>query len=484
MPPDHDAAYTRTVTVLLMSAYTFNSMDRSIISIIAAPLKADLLLSDTQLGLLGGTAFAALYALGGIPIARLAERVSRVNVIAAALLLWSALTSLCAAAGGFISLLVIRAGVGLAEAGCSPPAHSLISDYHPPAERASALSVYSCGISLGYILAALVGGYVAEEAGWRAACFAVGVPGVLTALMIKAFVREPPRGRWDGVAGPASSAAIVGAAGTAGSARFSVARELRELRAVTGALLLNPPVRHMVLGITLGGFAAYGFYAFVPPYFSRAFGLGYAATGYIAAFTGGVTVGIGILAGGFVADRLARHRLHWYALVPALGGLVALPLYVLTVSATDWRTAAAALGAAGFFQYASLGPTFGVVQNAVAAHRRATATALLYICLSVIALGFGPMFAGWVIDRVADHLFSGGGRIFETACPGGAAAVHAPPALALVCRSTLALATRRGLLVTLVFFAWGAAHYFMAATGFHRLRPRASVASSVQSDSM
>jgi MFS family permease len=214
MPPDESAAYKRTVTMLLMSAYTFNSMDRSIISIVAASLKADLSLSDTQLGLLGGTAFAALYALSGIPIARLAERVSRVNIITAALLVWSALTALCAAAGGFVSLLAIRAGVGVAEAGCSPPAHSLISDYHPPAERASALSVYSCGISLGYILAAVVGGYVAEHAGWRAACLAVGAPGVLTALIIKALVREPPRGRWDSTATPR----IAG---------FSLARELR-----------------------------------------------------------------------------------------------------------------------------------------------------------------------------------------------------------------------------------------------------------------
>jgi predicted MFS family arabinose efflux permease len=464
MPSDESAAYRRTVTVLLMSAYTFNSMDRSIISIIAASLKADLSLSDTELGLLGGTAFAALYALSGIPIARLAERVSRVNIITVALLVWSALTALCAAAGGFISLLAIRAGVGVAEAGCSPPAHSLISDYHPPAERASALSVYSCGISLGYILAAVVGGYVAEHAGWRAACLAVGAPGVLTALIIKGVVREPPRGRWDSAATPRM----------ADNAGFSLAREVRELRAVAAALLLNPPVRHMVLGITLGGFAAYGFYAFVPPYFSRAFGLGYAATGFIAAFTGGVTVGFGILAGGFVADRLARHRPRWYALVPALGGLLALPLYVAAVSVTDWRGAATALGAAGFFQYASLGPTFGVVQNAVGAHRRATATALLYICLSVIALGLGPLFAGWAIDRFADHLFAGGGRTFEAACPGGGAAIHAAPAMALACRSTLALATRRGLLITLAFFAWGVVHYFMAAAGFESSRSGAN----------
>ena len=454
-------AYRRTVTVLLMAAYTFNSMDRTIISIIATPLKTDLALTDTQVGLLGGTAFAALYAFGGVPIARLAERLNRVNIITAALLVWSGLTALCGMAAGFVSLLAIRAGVGLAESGCSPPAHSLLSDYHPPAERASALSIYSCGISLGYILAAVVGGYVAEHAGWRTACAAVGIPGVFAALLIKAVVREPPRG---GLDAPGASSLVAGALGP------SLRDELRELRAVAGVLLREAPVRHMLLGVTIGGFAAYGFYAFVPPYFTRAFGLGVAATGYIAALTGGAAVGAGILAGGFVADRLARHDPRWVALVPALGGLAALPLYIVTVSATDWHLAAWALGAAGFFQYASLGPTFGVVQNAVGAQRRATATALLYIGLSVIALGLGPMFAGWAIDRSAMGLSSSAGFSFASSCPGGTAPPHAAAGLDLACRSTLALATRRGLLVTLAFFAWGSLHYLLAAAGLTRSR--------------
>ncbi len=453
------AAYRRAVTVLLMAAYTFNSMDRTIISIIAMPLKADLALTDTQVGLLGGTAFAALYAFGGIPVARLAERLNRVNIITVALLVWSALTALCGAAAGFASLVALRAGVGLAESGCSPPAHSLLSDYHPPAERASAISVYSCGISLGYILAAVVGGYVAEHAGWRTACAAVGIPGVLAALLIKIAVREPPRGGLDAARGAAAALANPEAA------RPPLGRELSELRAVAAALFLDPPVRHMVLGVTIGGFAAYGFYAFVPPYFTRAFGLGVATTGYIAALTGGVAVGFGILAGGFVADRLARRDPRWYALVPALGGLAALPLYVVSVSASDYRIAAWALGAAGFFQYASLGPTFGVVQNAVGAHRRASATALLYICLSVVALGLGPTFAGWAIDRFAAGSFSSRGLPFASSCPGGGAAPHAAAGLDLACRSTLVVATRRGLLVILAFFAWGSLHYFRAAAG-------------------
>ncbi len=453
------AGYKRLVTLLLMAAYTFNSMDRSIISIIASAIKLDLKLTDTELGLLGGTAFALLYALGGIPLARLAERISRVNIITVALIVWSSLTALCGAAASFPQLLLIRTGVGIAEAGCSPPAHSLISDYFEPSRRTSALSVYSCGISLGYILAAAVGGYVAQRFGWRMACTMVGLPGVATAVVIKFLVREPPRGYSD-------TRETVKTA----TAPFSLRHEWHELRAVGRALLLDRPILHMVLGVTIGAFAAYGFYAFVPPYFARAFGLDYATIGVIAALAGGVAVGVGIIGGGYLADFLAPYSPRWYALVPAIGGVIAIPLYVLALLQTDWRMATWWLSAAGFFQYVSLGPTFGVVQNAVDTRRRATATALLYICLSVIALGFGPLFTGWAIDRFAVGHFqrAASAASFSTSCPGGTAGAGAAATMETACRATLALGTRHGLLVTLGFFGWAALHYLLAAGGIGR----------------
>jgi predicted MFS family arabinose efflux permease len=459
-PIQYSAGYKRVVTLLLMAAYTFNSMDRSIISIIASAIKIDLGLTDTQLGLLGGTAFAMLYALGGIPVARLAERISRVNIIGIALIVWSSLTALCGAAATFTQLLLIRMGVGVAEAGCSPAAHSLLSDYFAPSRRTSALSIYSCGISLGYILAAVVGGYVAQHLGWRTACAAVGLPGVATAVLIKVLVREPPRGYSDS---PAAAAA--GAKRTL--TPFSLRAELAEFRAVAAALLLDRPILHMVLGVTLGAFAAYGLYAFVPAYFSRAFALSYAAIGLIAALAGGLAVGIGIAAGGFIADFLARRDARWYAWVPAAGGAVALPLYLFALLAADWRSAAWLLSAAGFFQYASLGPTFGVVQNVFETRRRATATALLYICLSVVALGLGPVFTGWAIDRFAEGNFLkvGASFSFSAQCPGGAAPAGAATAAMAACRSTLTLATRHGLLLTLAFFGWACVHYLLAAAG-------------------
>jgi predicted MFS family arabinose efflux permease len=467
----YSAAYQRAVVLLLMAAYTFNSMDRSIISILGPSIKADLKLTDTELGLLGGTAFAMLYALGGLPIARLAERMSRVNIMTVALIAWSSLTALCGVAASFGQLLLIRVGVGVAEAGCSPPAHSLISDYVEPSRRASALSVYSCGISLGYILAAAVGGYLAQHAGWRVACAAVGLPGIVTALLIKAVVREPPRGGSDPRSAPA---ALV---------PFSPRHELAELRAVGAALLLDRPVLHMVLGVTLGAFAAYGFYYFIPAYFRREFGLGSATVGLISALSGGVAVGIGILVGGWLSDLLARSSPRWYALVPAIGGTMSLPLFALAILAGDWKSATAVLSLAGFFWYVSLGPTFGVVQNVVGARRRATAAAFLYICLSMIALGLGPLFVGWVIDRFAEASFAlAGAGSFEESCPGGMAAAGAGAVLQSACQSALALASRRGLLLTVGFFGWAVLHYFLAAAGIGRsLR---AAASSVQSDSM
>jgi MFS family permease len=480
-PTLYSAAYKRIVVLLLMTAYTFNAMDRSIISIISQSMKLDLKLTDTQLGLLGGTAFAVLYACGGIPIARLAERFSRVNIITAALVVWSGLSALCGAALGFSQLLLIRAGVGVVEAGCSPPAHSLISDYFAPSRRSSALSIYSCGISLGYLLAAVGGGYVAQHWGWRAACAMVGLPGLVIAVLIKVFIQEPPRGHSEANnTEPGNDRAAL--------PPFSLKSELLELRAVAKALLADRPVLHMLLGVNIGAFAAYGFYAFVPPFFSRVFDLDYATIGVLAGLAGGVAVGIGILAGGFVADALASRDLRWYALVPAFGGLIAAPFYLLAVLQPDWRWATAMLAIAGFFQYASLGPTFGVVQNVVGQRRRATATALLYICLNLFALGGGPLFTGWIIDRFAEADFHSQdmrpasametGSTFTASCPGGAALAVAGTEAQSRCHSTLARATRQGILVMLLFFAWASIHYLLASASIAKSLKAAALRNS------
>jgi hypothetical protein len=302
----------------------------------------------------------------------------------------------------------------------------------------------------------------------------VGLPGLAIAVLIKILVREPPRGLSEPAA--VDHTGVSPRATAAPGRPFSIRAELLELRAVARILVLDRPVLHMVLGVTIGAFAAYGFYAFLPPYFSRTFELDYSTIGVVAGLAGGVAVGMGIVAGGFFADFLARHGARWYALVPAFGGIIAIPLYVLALLQSDWKTAGWLLAGAGFFQYVSLGPTFGVVQNMVETHRRATATALLYICLSVFALGGGPLFTGWIIDRCAgiDFRHAHFQTSFAVTCPGGAAPAALGPAAAAACRSTLALATRQGLLATLLFFGWACAHYFFASLGIAKALRRAA----------
>lgn len=475
-PRSYSAAYKRLVTLLLMLAYAFNAADRGLISIVAQAMKLDLRLSDAQLGVLAGTAFASLYALSSVPIARLAERFNRVSIISLALAAWSGLTALCGMAASFTQLLALRVGVGVGEAGCSAPAHSLLSDYYERSRRASALSIYSCGLSFGYLFVSVVGGYVVLHHGWRAACVAVGAPGIAVAILIRSLVEEPPRGQ-------AEPGAILAPAGRAAMALapFSLRQEALELAAVARALFLSWPAANILLGLTLSSFASYGAWVFIPAYFNRAFALDYATIGVVLGLAGSVPVALGTLLGGFVTDRAARHGAAWYALVPAVGLALATPLYMLAFSLSGWQSAAWLLAAAGFFQYISLGPTFGVVQNVVGVRRRATATAFMYVCLTLLALAGGPPFTGWMIDRFAELRFAhpdcgfladvigafGGApgaatasRTFRTSCPGGVGGS--------ACSAALAQATREGILVTFCVYVWAALHYALGAIGLER----------------
>ena len=482
-PRSGSRAYRRVVVVLLMLAYSFNAAHRSLVPVIAQAMKVDLKLSDTQLGVLAGTAFASLYALCGIPIARLAERVSRVTIIAVALAAWSGLTALCAAAGSFAQLLALRVGIGIGEAGCSAPAHSLISDYYDHSRRTTALSVYSCGLSLGYLFVSVVGGYVVLHAGWRSACVAVGLPGIVVALLIRRYIAEPPRGQADGAAPEPPP-------------RFALPAELAELGAVARALLLRWPSANVIAGITVASFASYGSYVFIPAYFNRAYGLDFATIGVVLGLAGSIPVAAGTLLGGTVTDFLAARSARWYALVPAAGLLLATPLYLAAFVQPVWRSAALLLALAGFCQYVTLGPTFGIVQNVVAVRQRATATALLYLCLTLLALAGGPPFTGWLIDRLAAMHFvhpgaswlatavtgsgsetAAAGAAFRSACPGGIALPGAAPAVTGACAGSLALASRQGIMLTLLLYLWGAAHYLLGSVGLARQieRSRASL---------
>jgi hypothetical protein len=264
---------------------------------------------------------------------------------------------------------------------------------------------------------------------------------------------------------------------------------------VTRTLFGSWPVVNMVLGVTIVSIAGYGIGQFSAPYFNRAFGLSYATVGLIFGLIGGFSAGVGTLAGGFVSDWASKRHARWYALTPAIGLAIATPIYVLAYREMDWRLAAAILLVPGVFHYTYLGPTFGVVQNVVETRRRATATAVMFLFLNIIALGGGPFFTGWLIDRFAQFdfshpgphglltaitgLFGDGARgmaSFNVQCPGGVAPKGSTVMQAIHCSRAEAGATRQGILVTIGFYAWGAVHYLLASFGMAARMARADKA--------
>jgi len=479
--PVYTENYKRLVLFLLVAAYTFNFIDRTIIAAIGQAIKDDLKITDTQLGLLGGLYFALLYTILGIPLARLAERVSRVNIISTAIVVWSGFTAACGLAGSFATLALFRFGVGVGEAGLSPPSHSLISDYFEPKKRASALSVYAFGIPLGTMIGAVMGGYLAQNFSWRIAFFVVGLPGVLIALALKLLVKEPPRGH-------SEPAGMV----TAAQVAPSLAAEMKDMGAVLKILFGTWPVFNMLMGITLVSFAGYGGGQFVQPYFIRLYGLNLAQVGLLVGLIAGASQGLGTLAGGAIADRLARFGGRWYALVPAIGVAAAFPFIVGIYTSPTWMQAAMFLAVPGILSYTYLGPTFGVMQNMAPTRLRASNAAVMLFFVNLIALGGGPPFTGWMIDHFAafhhanpadgglwsavTHFWSSDPAGFQAACPGGKAAPGAPVEAAAACKGALQLATRQGVIVAYGFSLWGAFHYLLASFSIAGAMQRAKAA--------
>jgi MFS family permease len=502
--------YKGYVLSLLLLAYTFNFIDRTILATIGIKVREDLGLSNAQMGILGGLYFALTYTILGIPIARLAERYNRARIISLALLVWSGFTALCGTASSFGTLAMYRFGVGIGEAGCSPPSHSLISDYYEPNRRASALSIYSFGIPLGTMFGAAIGGFLAQWFGWRVAFMVVGLPGVILALVTWLTVKEPPRGHSEMREAPPALAE--GATPEPIHPKPGLWSELKEIGAVTKTLFAQWPVLNMALGVTIASFGSYGSGAFVQQYIYTTFPLSLGLTGLLVGLImSGFSAGVGTLVGGFLSDRLSKRSPVWYSLTPAIGLLIALPLYLFAFTRSDWKLMFAVLLVPGIFHYTYLAPTFAVAQNAVPAYRRATATAILFFFLNFIALGGGPTFTGSLVDYYAAYGFTHpgdhtlwaplGGALahatgetlmsyvhivtglvdmatgakavllptpttgFAHACPGGRAPAAAGAAAAIACKSALSWGSQQGVLISLCFYAWAAIHYFLGTIG-------------------
>jgi MFS family permease len=392
-PAKAGSAYRYVVVVLLAVVYTFNFMDRQIVSTLTEPIRKDLGFTDTEMGALGGLTFALFYTTFGIPVAWLSDRFKRVWIMAAACSIWSVFTASCGLARSFVQFALARVMVGVGEAGGSPPSYSLISDYFPAKERGTGLAIYSLGVPIGSMLGTAVGGTIAAAYGWRTAFFAVGLPGVLLAVLMLLIVREPKRGALDPLADgavahePAPPALVV-------IGRFFSTRTLAcvaissGLSAFVGYAMLNwnVPLLMRVKGMTLKEVAAY------------------------YAILSGVAGIVGTFAAGWLADTLGRRDRRWYAWIPTIAFALSLPALAGIVWAPTWQIALPFMFIPSLLNNMYLAPALAVVQNGVPPGQRTMAGAILLFVLNLVGLGGGPIFLGRVSDMAKPHF---GGHSLE-----------------------------------------------------------------------
>ena len=370
----------RATLWILLVVYIFNFIDRQIVNILAEPIAKELSLSDTQIGLMTGLAFALFYTVLGLPIARYADRppTGRPRLIAIALATWSAMTALCGMAQNYTQLLLARIGVGVGEAGCTPAAHSLISDMVPKERRASALAFYALGIPIGTVLGMMIGGLLADVVGWRWAFIVVGIPGVLLALVVVTVMKDP-RHR---VAAESMAAAPPPIANKAA------------MRAIFGsrALVL------LMIAASSAAFLSYGKTTWATIFFQRTHGLTPGEVGLYFGLINGAAGIAGTWLGGKLADKYGATNRKHVLTAPALGMLVAAPLAYFAYAAGTWQIALVLLIVPTLLNSLYYGPTYSAVQGLVAPQARAMAAAVLLFFQNLIGLGLGPLFFGMISD--------------------------------------------------------------------------------------
>jgi MFS family permease len=364
------------VLALLLLAYIFNFLDRQILGILAQPIKADLKLTDTEFGAIGGLAFALLYSVLGVPLAYLADRTSRSGVIAGALAVWSGFTALCGLANSYWQLFLFRLGVGIGEAGGVAPSYALIADYFPPERRARALAIFSLGIPLGLAAGTLLGAYIATAVDWRAAFITMGVAGILFAPIFRYFVRDLPRPK--------------------------AAPDAAPLGQVFPLLARKPTFWLLAFAASASSLCGYGLALWTPSVIMRSFEVDLISTGqYIGSLLliGGTA---GVFAGGWLADRLGRTDRRWYARLPAIAWLISAPAWALGLMAPNLWVAWPLLLIANGLNILWLGPVTAAVQHLVPQRMRATASASFLLINNLIGLGVGPLLIGRLSDGLKE----------------------------------------------------------------------------------
>lgn len=467
--------YRNYVLLLLMLVYTLNFIDRTLIAVVAQPIIDSFGLTDAQWGLLYGPPFAIFYALMGLPIALWADRGNRVKIIAVCIVLWSLMTALCGLAAGFLALLAFRIGVAVGEAGCTPPANSIIGDYFIARKRATAIGIYSMGVTLGGVLANLFGGPLAQMEGadvgawvagiglaglfgwldwssvegWRIAFVAVGLPGIAVALWVYMAIEEPPRGYSD----PPDSAATQ-------SQDWLVA--FRELK-------YKPTFWWMTAGASMVAFVGYGLISFQAPFLQREHGLSVrdAAIQFGAPLS--LLAALGTFLGGYITEKLTPYSQTAVAWVPAVGLLVAVPAYILAFYVDDLNTLFILWGIGATCHYAYLGAQYNIGQGVVSNRSRAAAIAILLIAVSLVGNGLGPYFVGFMSDffmRQQLVELDITGQLTSATCL--ANAVDLDAAQRSICDLANSTGLKQSISLTVCWFILAAGCFFMSARTLKR----------------
>lgn len=403
--------YRGYVLAVLLGGYLLNSFDRSVLNLLLEPIRLEFGVSDAQLGMLSGLAFAIFYATLSIPIASLADRWHRRNVLALCVLVWTLMTALCGLAGSFTLLLLARAGVSIGQSGASPTAHSIIADYFPGERRATALGIYTLGAAAGSMLAGLFGGWGAATLGWRTTLLFAALPGLVLVPLLLLTVREPPRAPLPPQAMPPA------------------------LRAVLGYLWSLRSVRHLCLACALHSLAMYAASSFNPAMLSRTHGWSGVDIGRLVALTG-LTGLAGTFLGGFLADRMRalRNDVRWLMWVPGIATLCVIPVQLVAYLGQG-APIAVALAISSLLSLVYFGPSYATMQALAQPRMRAVAASVLLTSKAIIGMAAGPLLVGLASDLLA-------------------------PALG-------AQSLRFGLLLVPLFNLWATVHFFIGA---HHLR--------------
>lgn len=399
---------------ILAAISTCGFIDRIIMNVLVQPIKVEFDLTDTQIGLIAGLAFAVLNVVLGLWVGRIAERRRRLTLVGIGTFFWSIATALCGAANSFFTLALARVGVGVGEAVGLPATSSVVSDYFAKEKRTTAMSVLLLAPPIGAFLGSAVGAMVAQYYGWRMAFVVASLPGFLLAALVWLTVAEPPRGQHD----------ALGAA----------ADDVPPFSAVLSRMWHRLSIRHMLTGSTVASLAGFGLNAFLAAFLLRKFGYGVAQSGVIAGLIASVPATVGVFAAGWLSDRIAIKDPRSYGLIPGISMILAAPIYVLAVTRETAPAAIGLLALAAFVQYTYLAPTQGVLQNLMHPRMRASCSAVTSLIYSLVGAGLGPLVVGVLSDRLAPD-----------ATPAGSAA-----------------GLSYAMAVTTIFYLWGAFHFFRA----------------------